>query len=141
MAEQNFVDLARTDFLAAANDQLLDAAGECQVAIAVEEALIAGAEPAVGVRLGVGLRIVLVTGHHARALDDHFAALAGCQKRAGLGHAIGFEHRHAEDALHPLHHFRGQGGAAGADETEALGARGPLGSGSRQQQVVDGWNR
>jgi hypothetical protein len=63
MAEQNLVDFARTDFLAAAIDQLLDAAGEVKIAIAVENPLIAGAEPFVGVkRLGVGLRIVLVTG-------------------------------------------------------------------------------
>ena len=48
------------DLLAAAVDDLLEPPGERQVAVRVEHALVAGAEPAVGEGLGVGLRVVLV---------------------------------------------------------------------------------
>ena len=48
MAQQNFVDFTRRDLFAAAIDQFLDAAGEREIAVGIEKALIAGAEPAVG---------------------------------------------------------------------------------------------
>src|SRR6185312_7300716 len=48
VVEQNLVDLARRDFFAAAIDQLLEAAGQRQIAYAVHHALVAGAEPAIG---------------------------------------------------------------------------------------------
>ena len=48
MREQDLVDLARRDLLAAAVDQLLQAARQPQIAVVVEATLIAGAKPAVG---------------------------------------------------------------------------------------------
>ena len=51
------------------------------VAVVVHRALIAGAEPAVVERLGVGCRIVLVRRHHVRPLDDD---LAGVRRAARL---------------------------------------------------------
>src|SRR5262249_35931090 len=57
--QQHFVDLARRNLFAAPIDQLLDARDERQVALRVEEPLIARAEPAVGERLRVRFRIVL----------------------------------------------------------------------------------
>ena len=60
MREQHLVDLARRDLLAAAVDQLLEAPDQRQIAVGVEKALVAGAEPAVGERRGVGFGIVLV---------------------------------------------------------------------------------
>ena len=54
---QRFVDLARADlFLAAAIDDFLQPSGQREVALGVDDALIAGAEPAVDERLGIGFR-------------------------------------------------------------------------------------
>ena len=50
VVHQHFVDLARRDLLAAAIDDLLQAAGERDVAVGVDDALVAGAEPAVDER-------------------------------------------------------------------------------------------
>ena len=77
MREQHFVDFARRNFFAAAIDQFLDAAGQREIAVGIEKALIAGAEPAVGEGLRVGFGIIFVAGDHVRSLNDHFAALAG----------------------------------------------------------------
>jgi hypothetical protein len=60
VVHQDLVDLARADLLAAAVDDLLQPAGQAEVALGVHHALVAGAEPAVGERLGVGLGVVLV---------------------------------------------------------------------------------
>jgi hypothetical protein len=48
VVHQDLVDLARADLLAAAVDDLLQPAGEADVAVGVHLALVAGAEPAVG---------------------------------------------------------------------------------------------
>ena len=47
MREQCFLDLGRRDLLAAAVDDLLEAAGDDEIAVAIQHALIAGAEPPV----------------------------------------------------------------------------------------------
>ena len=47
MREQHLVDLARRDLLAAAIDHLLQASGQREIAVLVEDALIAGPEPAI----------------------------------------------------------------------------------------------
>ena len=46
MVQQHAIDFERADLLAAAVDDFLQAAGQAQIALAVECALIAGAEPA-----------------------------------------------------------------------------------------------
>ena len=66
MREQGVLDLAGRDVLAAADDQLLDAPDEPQVAV-LEDALVARPEPAVAERLGVRLRVRQVAGSEARA--------------------------------------------------------------------------
>ena len=81
--EQHLVDLARRDLLAAAVDHLLEAPDQRQVAVRVEDALIAGAEPAaLEERRGVGLGVVLVAGDDVGAPDADLAALAGGSSRA-----------------------------------------------------------
>ena len=45
--QQDLVDLARRDLLAAAVDDLLETAGQVHVALVILVALVAGAEPAV----------------------------------------------------------------------------------------------
>ena len=61
MIHQSFVDLARRNFLAAAIDDLLQPPGQRQIAVGVDDALIAGAEPAVDERFAIRLGIVLVS--------------------------------------------------------------------------------
>jgi hypothetical protein len=61
---QDAIHLKRADLFAAAVDDLLQPAGERQIAVLVERALIAGAEPALALGLeeilGVGLGVALV---------------------------------------------------------------------------------
>ena len=163
MTQQHFVDLSRPDLLTAAIDQLLDAAGQREVAVGVQEPLVAGAEPSVGEGFRVGVRIVLIAADHVRTLNDHFSALArreqiprvvhdadldarsgphrarlSLRRRPWIGrhlvrgfrHAVGFEHRYAEHALHLAHHFRRERRAAGADESQAIGPGRPFVSGA-----------
>ena len=59
--EQRLVDLAGRDLLAAAVDDLLQPAGDRQVAVVVEAALVAGAEPPVEEGGGVGVGIVEIS--------------------------------------------------------------------------------
>src|SRR5262249_60423731 len=54
MVGEQVLDLARTDVLALADDDVLLAAGDPEIAIAVERAQVAGAEPAVA---GEGLLV------------------------------------------------------------------------------------
>jgi hypothetical protein len=56
MREQHLVDLTRGDFLAAAVDELLESAHQGQISVRIEDALIAGAEPAVDERLRIGVK-------------------------------------------------------------------------------------
>ena len=76
MVHQRFVDLARRDFLAAAIDDLLQPSGQRQVAVGVDDALIAGAEPAVDEGFAVRLRIVLVASGDVLAANDDLAGFA-----------------------------------------------------------------
>ena len=103
MAQQGLVHLQRGHFLAAPVDLLLESSGQEQVAVVVEVALVAGAEPAVGEGGRVGVGVVLVAVDHRGALDGHLAALprgqdavvavengqldaGGDPHRPGLGH-------------------------------------------------------
>ena len=70
------LDLLRVDVLAAADDHVLDAVDDPQVAVLVEDADVAGVQPAVGDRLdGVG-GPVEIAAHDVGAADDHLAPLA-----------------------------------------------------------------
>ena len=75
--QQHFVHLAGRNVVAAADDQVLDPAGEVQVVICIQHALVAGAKPSVHKGSVVGLAVVLVSAEHARPLNDHLAAFSG----------------------------------------------------------------
>src|SRR5690242_410155 len=82
MIHQHLVDLAGRDLLAAAIDDLLEAPADGEIALGIEEAEIAGAEPAVAEGLAIGLRIVGVAGGHVVAADDDLTRLARGEKLA-----------------------------------------------------------
>ena len=81
---ENGVDLEGRYLFAAAVYQLLEAAGDAEVAEGVDEALVPGTEPAIGEGGGVGLGVVAVAVHDVGALDDDLAALATREVGAGL---------------------------------------------------------
>jgi hypothetical protein len=75
--EQQLLDLAGVDVVAAGDDQLPAAPLDAQVAALVEAAQVAGAEPAVGVEgLGDGLRVAPVAAEHVGAAQQHLSLLA-----------------------------------------------------------------
>ena len=80
MIHQHLVDLERRDLLAAAIDDLLQPAGDAQIAVLVEHALVAGVEPAMGEGRGVGVGVVLVARRHVRSANDDLAGLARFQQ-------------------------------------------------------------
>ena len=72
MARERVLDLARVHVVAAGDDQLLARPDDAQVAVAVELAEVAGAEPAVGGEgLGVGVGPLPVAAEHVRAPQQH----------------------------------------------------------------------
>ena len=76
MRVQEVLDLARVDVLAAANDGVLGAALEAEVAVGVHDGEVAGVQPAFGVDgLGGGRGIVVVALHHQIAARAQFALL------------------------------------------------------------------
>src|SRR6185369_567433 len=76
---EHVVHLQRGELLAAAVDLLLDPTGEPEVALLVEDALVAGPEPAVPEGLRVGLGIRLVAGSHVGPADGDLAHLPARQ--------------------------------------------------------------
>src|SRR5437588_9904802 len=75
MLQQDLVNLVGSDVLASANDDVLHPSGEMEITIFIEEALIAGAKPAVHQSLRVGLGIIFIPAKHARSLNDNLPAL------------------------------------------------------------------
>ena len=86
MVHQAFIDFERRDLLTAAIDDFLEATGEAEVALSVKSALVAGAEPAIGESLGVGVGVVFVAGGDIAAANDNFAEPAGRQDIAIVVH-------------------------------------------------------
>mmetsp|Transcript_129022 Transcript_129022/g.413337 ORF Transcript_129022/g.413337 Transcript_129022/m.413337 type:complete len:365 (-) Transcript_129022:757-1851(-) len=84
MLSDDVLDLERRDLLAGAVDDLLKSAAEVQVAVGIDPALVAGAQPAVaetlGVRVAVHVLPELVTGGDRAVLDDDLALLADRQE-------------------------------------------------------------
>ncbi|HET8607657.1 MAG TPA: hypothetical protein VFL66_11605 [Gaiellaceae bacterium] len=77
MRVQRLLDLAREDVVAAADDQLLQPVDEVEVAVAVEAADVAGAQPAVrGERRGARGRVLPVARDHRGPAELHLAELA-----------------------------------------------------------------
>src|ERR1700722_6520299 len=86
VVHQSFIDLAGRDLLAAAVDDLLQPPGQRQVAVGVDDALIAGTEPAVDERLAVRLRIVLVSHGDVLPANDDFAGFSWAHEQSSLVH-------------------------------------------------------
>ena len=79
MVHQHFVHLARGNFLTAAIDDFLEPPGDGDVALRIHHALVAGAEPAVGIGLAVGLGIVFVAGGDVGAANHDLPRRAARQ--------------------------------------------------------------
>ena len=95
-AHEEFLDLARVDVLAAADDHVLDAAGDAHVAVLVHGAQVAGMQPAVRAD-GAGR----LFGHIVVALHDVVAAAADFALRAA-GHGL-LRRRIAQFHFHAFH--------------------------------------
>ena len=79
MPQQNLVDFVRRNVLAAANDDVFDAAGQMQIAIRVEKSLVASAKPSIHEGAGVCFRIVFVSTKYICTLNSDLAALIRCR--------------------------------------------------------------
>ena len=79
MGEDLLLDLARIDVGAAGDVHVGGAAGDVDKTLFVHVAEIAGAEPAVAKRLGVGLGVIVVAGEHGGADDADLAGLERLQ--------------------------------------------------------------
>src|SRR6478735_1420484 len=84
---EELLDLARVDVLAAADDHVLDAAGDLDVAVIVHDADVAGVHPAVLDGLGRLVGLLPVAEHHGVALGHELPGLAARQGLAG--HRVG----------------------------------------------------
>src|SRR5919199_3189151 len=73
----DLLDLGRRDVLAAADDQLLEAARDGQEAVLVAPREVARAIPAVPQGGSGFLRLVVIAGHQVGTADDQLAFLAG----------------------------------------------------------------
>jgi hypothetical protein len=83
MLRERLLHLDRVDVLAAADDHVLDPVGEEEVAVLVDVAAVAGAQPAVLGQRRRGLRrAVVVPAHDVRRAQPHFADLAGVSHAA-----------------------------------------------------------
>jgi hypothetical protein len=76
MLVEHLLDLARVDVEAAAQDHLLLAVDDEEVAVLVDPRHVARVEPAVLDRLGGRIVLAPVALHHVRALDGDLADLA-----------------------------------------------------------------
>src|SRR5262245_51660110 len=75
MLLEHALDFAGGDVLAAADDEVLGAAGDVEIAVVVHPADVARVEPAAAHRLACLLAAAEVAGHNARALGDDLALL------------------------------------------------------------------
>src|SRR5712691_21235 len=85
--EQNFLDLTRIDVGAAGNDHVLGAVLQREVALGVEDADVAGVQPAAVKRRLARLRIFPIARHHHVDLAQNFAGRA---RRQGAILMIGY---------------------------------------------------
>src|SRR5439155_999148 len=86
VVHQDDIHLQRRYLLSSPVDHLLQAAADAEISLSVQRALVPGAEPAVGERPGVGLRIVQVAAGHVGAANHDLAAFPSSQwkKRSAL---------------------------------------------------------
>src|SRR5262249_25489185 len=105
-AVERVLDLLGVDVLTAADDHVVDPADHVEFAVVVEPAQVAGAIPASGDRLGVGIRPLPIAGERLRAVHagDDLAGLAGWQ----IDLDVTPRRHHPDDLVHP-----GAAGTAG----------------------------
>src|SRR5690606_26035051 len=84
MGHQRLLDGARIDIEARADDEVLDAIDEEDIAVRVHVADIAGAQPALHEGLLVGLGILVIAGHDLRTLDLQLAIFADADHIAAI---------------------------------------------------------
>src|SRR5512136_1997194 len=85
VGEEELLDLPRVDVLAAADDHVLDPAGDLAVTVLVHYRQVAGVKPAVGVyRLGSLLRHLVITLHDKVAAAAKFSLFARGESGSGL---------------------------------------------------------
>ena len=97
MQQQHFLDFARVDVGAAADDHVLAAVLEREESVLVQRAHVTGEEPAVPQGCGAGLGIAPIAGHDRVAAHQNFTDFAQRERRAAgirdpdldrcLGHA------------------------------------------------------
>src|ERR1700754_257020 len=74
---QQFLDLARINILAAADNHVLEPAEDAAIARLVHRAEVTGVQPAVAIdRAGGRLRVVEIALHHGIAASTYFAGLS-----------------------------------------------------------------
>ena len=94
MREQEFLDFARVDVLAAADDHVLDPPGDAETSVGQPHGQIAGVQPTLGIDGGGrGLGIVIVAQHDDVPPRAQFALLIVGQR--GTAQRIGNLHFHA----------------------------------------------
>src|SRR5262245_60201030 len=77
MPVDEFLNFRRIDVFTAANDELLTAPDNAEVAVRAAAGEVARVEPAVAVDdAGGGFRVLVVAGHHAMAADTKLSRLA-----------------------------------------------------------------
>src|ERR1022692_5337247 len=86
MPQQNLIHFVRCDVLAAADDDVFNAAGQVLVTIFVEIALVSSAKPSFDEGVGVCFRIIFVSPKYIRALDRDLTALIVFKRIATFVH-------------------------------------------------------
>ncbi len=87
MAEQDLLHLQRRDLLAAAVDDVLDAPDDEEIAVGIEIAEVACAQPAVAIGGRVGGIVIIIAAGHVRPAQHDLAMRAG-RHQSGLGTSI-----------------------------------------------------
>src|ERR1700722_3423801 len=86
VTEQNLIDFVRRNIFASADDDVFDPAGQVQVAVGIQKALIAGAHPPMHEGARVGFGIIFVSAKYIGSLNRDLSPLVGSKMIAVLVH-------------------------------------------------------
>src|SRR5262249_24758068 len=86
VGKQDLVDLTRRNLFTAAVDQFFQATNQGEIAIDIEDALVAGTKPAVGKGGGIGLRVIVIAAGDVWPLDDNLALRASREQSTCVVH-------------------------------------------------------